>query len=132
MKEDKILQLVREVLAEYGLKVKEDITVNLDQEDNDHFSITIHGIVDNDFEKWCNSLDDDLFVEACEQYEDITGMPLSEENPELFKKVVSDICRQKIDELVAHILKLCAEHYLCGDIHHRYSRYLADVRNSSR
>ena len=99
MKEDKILQLVKEVLAEYELKVKEDITVNLDQEDNDHFSITIHGTIDNDFERWCNSLDDDLFVEACEQYEDITGMPLSEENPELFKKVVSDICRQKIDEL---------------------------------
>jgi hypothetical protein len=26
-------------------------------------------------------------------------MPLSEENPDLFKRVVSDICRQKIDEL---------------------------------
>ena len=72
---------------------KEDenkITMTLDFEQNEN----------DEFKEYIDSLDEDIFIEACEQFEDLTGQHLSDEvNPELFKSVVKRVIENKINKL---------------------------------
>ena len=59
------------------------------------------------FEEWCNTLDDDLFLEACEQFEEITGTALKDINNEEaylnFQKVAKEIVKDKIEYLKRYL-----------------------------
>lgn len=88
-KNEKIEQLINELLAEYKLNVDGEISMEISK-DNNTFTITIKGeLKDNEFEKYLREMDDDLFQEICERFEDETGMTLNEfanhTNPSLFK-----------------------------------------------
>lgn len=100
---EKITQLVKEILAEYNLKVEDEVVVEIKQTEDDAFQIIINGTLKNEFKTWCEKLDDDIFVEACERFEDETGISLQrmEENldTELFKQVVAKICKERINKL---------------------------------
>ena len=59
---------------------------------------------EDEFKKYVNSLDEDIFLEACEKFEELTGKPLSDNtNPEQFKAVVKQLISSKIDRLKAFI-----------------------------
>lgn len=55
------------------------------------------------FEKWCSQVDDDIFVEACEKFEELTGKTLEsveeEKSYDTFKAVVREIVKQRINSL---------------------------------
>ena len=55
------------------------------------------------FEQWCKQIDDDIFVEACERFEAITGMALTDivdkKLYDSFKSVVKQIVKEKVDRL---------------------------------
>ena len=52
-------------------------------------------------------MDDELFQEICERFEEETGITLNDFandiNPSLFKKVANKICREKIQNLTRFI-----------------------------
>jgi len=105
--EDKLQTLVEQILAEYDLPNIDKVNVNI-KADNNKFTITISGDFANEkeeeFKNWCQSIDDDLFVEACEKFESITGIPLKEVTDyDLFKNVVRQIAQEKIQKLQNYI-----------------------------
>ena len=62
------------------------------------------------FMKYCDGLDDDIFLAACEKFVNVTGMSLSDFNDKLnkkeagkeilqFKKCVRDVALKKIEQL---------------------------------
>ena len=55
------------------------------------------------FEKWCQQIDDDIFVEACEKFEELTGRKLKEVDEEnlytLFETVIREVVKSKINTL---------------------------------
>lgn len=55
------------------------------------------------FINWCQQIDDDIFVEACEKFEQLTGKTLKEADEEklydLFQTVVKEVVKYKIDKL---------------------------------
>lgn len=59
------------------------------------------------FERWCKQIDDDIFVEACEKFEELTGKTLKEAEEDklysLFETVVKEIARSKIDKLKRYL-----------------------------
>lgn len=59
------------------------------------------------FEEWCDTLDDELFLEACEKFEEITGTALKDVNDEDsysdFQKVVKEIVKNKIENLQRYL-----------------------------
>lgn len=106
-KQEKIEQLIDQLLKEYNLNVDGDISVEISKEDNT-FSINIKGTVkDNEFENYLKQMDDELFQEICERFEEETGITLNDFandiNPSLFKKVANKICREKIQNLTRFI-----------------------------
>lgn len=56
-----------------------------------------------DFRNWCETINDDIFVEACERFEDLTGKTLheaaEEELYDEFKTVVKEVVKSKIENL---------------------------------
>ena len=56
-----------------------------------------------EFENWCESIDDNIFVEACEKFEELTGKTLHEAAEEKlydeFKIVVKELIKSKIESL---------------------------------
>lgn len=56
-----------------------------------------------EFENWCKSIDDDIFVETCEKFEELTGKTLheiaEEELYDEFKTVVKELVKSKIESL---------------------------------
>ena len=103
MKNEKLInEAVEQLLNLFDLKTNPEIKVNLER-NNNNFTLVIKGKLDNEFEDWCNQLDDDIFIEACERFEDETGVSLQEmsEHPdiELFKNVVAKVCKDKINIL---------------------------------
>lgn len=78
----------------------DDKTFNLvlDKEGND---ITMKlSLTEDEFEKYINELDQDVFVEACENFEKMTGVQLSNDvEPEMFKGVVNEVIKNKINNL---------------------------------
>ena len=52
------------------------------------------------FKKYINSLDENIFVEACEKFKEYTGEQLTDEvDQDLFKSVVQRVISEKIDRL---------------------------------
>ena len=105
---EKTESLIEQLLQEYGIDAKE-VEIKLSQ-DNDSFTLTIKGKANlDDFKEYLEDLDDDLFQEACERFEEETGITLNDFahniNPDLFKKVVSNLCQEKIDNLSQFILQ---------------------------
>ena len=105
---EKTESLIEQLLHEYGIEAKE-VEIELSQ-DNDSFTLTIKGKADlDDFKEYLDDLNDDLFQEACERFEDETGITLNDFahniNPDLFKQVVSQICQEKVDNLSKFILQ---------------------------
>ena len=101
-------KLVTELLKSYDLEADGDIKVTLSA-DNSKFVFEISGTIrDNKqkaFEEWCDTLDEDLFVEACEVFEERAGYPLSElkDHYQDFINVVKDIVREKIESLKVYL-----------------------------
>lgn len=105
----KVEQLIDQILEEYQLTPIGDISVEVTKEDNT-FDIHISGKVEDDeFNKYLQNMDDELFQEVCERFEEETGITLNDfahdVNPALFKQVVSKICREKIMDLTKFILE---------------------------
>ena len=79
----------------------------LDKNEDDELTIVIkyrrEESLRDQFMKWCEQVDDDIFIKACEQFEELTGRPLSEVEEEelydLFKTVVQEIVKSKIEDL---------------------------------
>lgn len=80
----------------------------LSKSEDDILTITIkykkEESVKDKFEKWCASIDDDIFVEACEKFEELTGKPLKGTNEYgLFQNVVQQVVKAKIDKLKMYL-----------------------------
>jgi hypothetical protein len=96
------------VLSEYDLNAEADINVNVKADDKT-FIITLSGKLknseENEFKEWCNNLDEDLFLEACDKFEDYTGKSLNNigNDYESFKKVVHKIITDKIAKLESYL-----------------------------
>lgn len=74
------------------------LNLNLDKEGNE--IVLKLSFKEDEFEKYINELDQDIFVEACENFEDLTGEHLSNDvDHDLFKSVVNEVIRKKIDSL---------------------------------
>lgn len=79
----------------------------LDKNEEDELTIIIKYNRENSlrhkFEEWCNTVDDDIFIEACQRFQDITGYTLEEaEEEELyddFQSVVREVVKGKIESL---------------------------------
>lgn len=79
----------------------------LDKNEEDELTIVIkykrEESLRKKFEEWCNTVDDDIFIEACERFKDITGYTLEEaEEEELyddFHAVVKEVVKSKIESL---------------------------------
>lgn len=109
MEQEKIEQLIDQILTEYQLETDGEVSVEVTAENNT-FDIHISGkLKDNDFEKYLKGMSDELFQEVCERFEEETGITLNDfahdVNPALFKQVVSKICREKIMDLTKFILE---------------------------
>lgn len=107
MEQEKIEKLIDQILTEYQLETDGEVSVEVTTEDNT-FDIHISGkLKDNDFEEYLKEMDDELFQEICERFEDETGITLNdfahEVNPNLFKQVASKICKEKIQNLTKFI-----------------------------
>lgn len=98
---EKTESLIEQLLQEYNIEAKE-VSVEFSQID-DEFVITIKGTLGNSFKEYLENLDDTLFQEICERFEEETGITLNDFahdiDPELFKQVVANICQEKIDNL---------------------------------
>jgi hypothetical protein len=92
-----------------GGSIQEEQEVNLDGdilkvsinkgENENKITLTVEYIED-EFRKYIDSLDEDIFIEACEKFEDLTGQHLSDDvDTDLFKEVVRNVIAQRIDNL---------------------------------
>ena len=104
MENNELQTLVSKILQQYDIEIDDNINVGVKADDNT-FEICISGTVkQDDFKRWCQDMDDDLFVEACERYEEITGEPLRElTSHEKFIDVVRQVAQEKIDLLSQYI-----------------------------
>ena len=103
MKDSIIQQLVEEILKSYNLKLDGDeINVAVTQDD-ENFEIKINCKVNDEFKRYVDELDEDLFMEACDRFEEETGISLNEfaHNPDFntFKSVVNTIIKERIEDL---------------------------------
>ena len=79
----------------------------LDKTEDDVLNISIkykkEDTIKAQFEKWCEQIDDDIFVEACEKFEELTGKSLEEAEEEklysTFQAVVREIVKNRINDL---------------------------------
>ena len=69
----------------------------------DNCTVLVKESAKDKVEKWCESIDDDIFVEACEKFEELTGKSLNEADESklynLFQAVVQQVVSAKIDKL---------------------------------
>lgn len=92
-----------------GGSIQEEQEVNLDgnilkisinKGENENKITLIVEYKEDEFHKYIDSLDEDIFVEACEKFEDLTGQHLSDDvDAELFKEVVRNVVAQRISNL---------------------------------
>jgi len=71
------------------------------KENGDSISITLtHNDLAEDFKKWCDKLPDDVFVEACEQIENMKEFTedITEEKICLFKNLVVNLIKKHIKD----------------------------------
>lgn len=79
----------------------------LDKNENDELKIVIkynrEKSLRDKFEEWCDTVDDDIFVEACEKFEELTGKSLAEAEEEqlydMFQSVVKEVVKNRIQDL---------------------------------
>jgi len=108
---DEILKQLLAIFAEDDLHEETEFTdngntlnVSLVKEGND---ITLKlSLKEDEFEKYINELDQDIFIEACERFEELTGEHLSNDvDHNLFKSVVNEVVKNKINELQKLLVK---------------------------
>lgn len=76
------------------------LKVSINKKENENKVVMVVEYIEDDFKKWVNSLDEDIFIEACEKFEEITGKPLSDDTEESdFRAVVSKVIQDKISNL---------------------------------
>ena len=76
------------------------ITINKEEDEN-KIVMTVE-YKEDEFKKYVDSLDEDIFIEACEKFESKTGIPLNDDvDKDLFKEVVRQIIAEKINKLRA-------------------------------
>lgn len=76
------------------------LKVTVTKEEDENKVTMVVEYIEDDFKKWVNSLDEDIFIEACEKFEEITGKPLSDDTEESdFRAVVSKVIQDKISNL---------------------------------
>jgi hypothetical protein len=100
--------ILKELLSIFaGEDVQEETEVNINgnelklflkKEGND--IILRLSLQEDEFKKFVNSLDEDIFIEACERYKEITGADLSDNvDEDSFKAVVNQVIKGKISRL---------------------------------
>ena len=108
----RFLELLLPVFAQDTVEESNEIVYDqhhfnatLKKSEDDTLTITIkynkEDSLKEQFTKWCETIDDDIFVEACEKFEELTGKSLKEADEaklyDLFQSVVLQIVRNKID-----------------------------------
>lgn len=99
-------ELLTEILPYFAADdLNEETEVNIDgdtlrlsvnKEDN-KIILTVEYVQEDKFEKWVKSLDQDVFIEACERFQEFTGNKLTDEvDHNVFKEVVNTIIKEKI------------------------------------
>lgn len=74
------------------------ITINKEEGEN-KITMTVE-YKEDEFKKYIDSLDEDIFIEACEQFENKTGIPLNDDvDKDLFKEVVRQVIAERINKL---------------------------------
>lgn len=80
--------------------IDNNIFITADKAENENKINIVIEYKKDDFEEYIDSLDEDIFVEACSKFEDITGEQLSNDtDPDKFKSVVNKVIQQKIENL---------------------------------
>jgi len=74
------------------------LNIKLKKEGND-ISLNL-SYKEDEFENYINSLDEDIFIEACERFEDLTGEQLNNNiDHDTFKEVVHTVASERIEDL---------------------------------
>jgi len=74
------------------------LNIKLKKEGND-ISLNL-SYKEDEFENYINSLDEDIFIEACERFEDLTGEQLNNNiDHDTFKAVVHTVASERIEDL---------------------------------
>ena len=69
------------------------------KEDENKVTMTVE-FIEDDFKKWVNSLDEDVFIEACERFKEISGTDLSDDvDEDVFREVVKQVIKERISNL---------------------------------
>lgn len=76
------------------------LKVSINKGENENKITLVVEYKEDEFQKYVDSLDEDIFVEACERFEEITGEHLSNETDhDLFKEVVRRVVAERIKKL---------------------------------
>ena len=89
--------------------INEEVELNLDgnvfklsiikKEGENKIVLTVE-YEEDEFKKYVDSLDEDIFIESCEKFEQLTGVQLGDDvDKDLFKEVVNQIVTNKINKL---------------------------------
>lgn len=104
---EKELNQLNFVLSEVGVALmgRDSYDIKTVQEDNKIIITITEKDYQPEFEAYLKTLDDDIFIEACESYMRLTGQDLSKIKtitPKLikdFKRIVSDVVLNKINAM---------------------------------
>ena len=81
----------------------------LDKTEDDVLNISIkykkEDTIKAQFEKWCEQIDDDIFVEACEKFEELTGKSLEKVEDEQLYNAFQAVVREVVKERIATLNK---------------------------
>lgn len=103
-------QILTELLPFFASEeINEKTEVNLDgniltielikKEDENKITLTVE-YEEDEFKKFVDSLDEDIFIESCEKFEELTGTPLSNDvDKDTFKEVVKNVVKNRINNL---------------------------------
>lgn len=90
------------VISEDGNQIYniDGLKIELEEKDNSIKMTLTHNDLAEDFKKWCDRLPDDIFVEACEQIENMKEFSenITEENVCLFKNIVVNLIENHIKD----------------------------------
>lgn len=103
-------QILNELLPFFASEaINEETEVNIDgnilnisvikEEGENKITLTVE-YKEDDFKKYVDSLDEDIFIEACEKFEELTGIHLSNDvDKDVFKEVVNQVIKNRIKNL---------------------------------
>ena len=92
-----------EIHEEQEVNIDGDILkVSINKEEDENKITLVVEYKEDEFQKYIDSLDEDIFIEACEQFENKTGIPLNDDvDKDLFKEVVRQVIAERINKLRA-------------------------------